>query len=184
MIKVPAFYDNLDVDQQRQLHTLVGAESFEWTYPHLRGLPQHVQDWLTKSDHLYRYFKFSNMSKAMEVAAEKGLVRKDDLTPLSALDRARADGWSPTPSLSRNEQQDLNKINMKDVGNGSYNPLGAMGLTREEKWKAVCLHRSRFLGNTRPFKSFGLADKHRTEERDIGGNGQGSYHRRYATWSS
>lgn len=42
------------------------------------------------------------------------------------------------------DQKQQNKINMRDVGNFSYNLLGAPELSNTEKFKAACLHRSRF----------------------------------------
>jgi hypothetical protein len=80
----------------------------------------------------------------MTTALEKGLALPNDLLLGPALDRAREAERSGLPIHQPITQKEQNKINMRNVGHSSYNMLGRPGLSQMNKFKAICLHRSRF----------------------------------------
>jgi hypothetical protein len=141
IIKVPDFLEKLTQAEQSELRELVCAADFDWSYDKQQELPSKYRKLLNSKKGIWLYFKFKN---SMVTALEKGLVLPGELTPGTALDRAREAERNGAPATHQMTQKEQNKINMRDVGHSSYSRLGRPGLSQMEKFKAICLHRSRF----------------------------------------
>jgi len=86
LIKVPAFYQALEEEDQRKLLGLIRHPQFDWSLPLIEKLPEKF-NLVRRSRNLVELFAFNNH---MCTSMEKGLVRHDELTPAAAIVRAKA----------------------------------------------------------------------------------------------
>ena len=165
LIRVPAFYADLDDVKKMEMKTKVTDPSFDWSKEKIDSLPEWCVCLLRKSSNLLDLYKFT---QHMQTCVQNGVALSTDLTPSEALSRLRlSSSHVPKPTGT---QKDQNRDNMANVGLGSYQMFGGLkfnscclGKPADEKicqacfdqrtkkgglLDKACQYRSRFAGNT------------------------------------
>ena len=138
LIRVPKFFAELTPERRSEMKALTDNISFDWTGPKLASLPDWIQLQFKKDNKaLHSFFKFSNH---MAMSVRRGLADPSDTLPSQALARR------PAPKAQPEPQRLINKRRVANAGLDSYK-FSDSALAPKERFKQMCLHRSRFAGN-------------------------------------